>query len=213
MPFTKHNFVNIDQTYPDIFVRIYPFFNNTLLTILKYFKISKHKSELMSDLLHDYQQWKNLSSGLPCTKRLFDYQPLLGYFYLFGVISLIYLYLLVRTVFESQLVRNLWESACKELVELFFFSKVWYPGRLSLFYKTGSIFKYCVRSRTNGSQKNQPTLITTFFKEFHVTRQFTNKSPQLKQGKCHTVALPFTSNSILRQKKNYGNSSISPCKI
>jgi hypothetical protein len=27
-----------------------------------------------------------------------------------------------------------------------------------------------------------------------------------------TVALPFTLKSILRQKKNYGNSNISPCK-
>jgi hypothetical protein len=27
-----------------------------------------------------------------------------------------------------------------------------------------------------------------------------------------TVALPFTLTSILRQKKNYGNSNISPCK-
>jgi len=33
-----------------------------------------------------------------------------------------------------------------------------------------------------------------------------------KQGVCHTVALPFTLKSILRQKKNYGNSKISPCK-
>jgi hypothetical protein len=33
-----------------------------------------------------------------------------------------------------------------------------------------------------------------------------------KQGVCHTVALPFTLKSILRQKKNYGNSNISPCK-
>jgi hypothetical protein len=34
-----------------------------------------------------------------------------------------------------------------------------------------------------------------------------------KQGVCHTVALPFTEKkSILRQKKNYGNSNISPCK-
>jgi hypothetical protein len=31
-----------------------------------------------------------------------------------------------------------------------------------------------------------------------------------KQGVCHTVALPFTLKSILRQKKNYGNSNISP---
>ncbi len=30
---------------------------------------------------------------------------------------------------------------------------------------------------------------------------------------CHTVAfLPFTLKSILRQKKNYGNSNISPCQ-
>jgi hypothetical protein len=35
---------------------------------------------------------------------------------------------------------------------------------------------------------------------------------KLKQGVCHNVALPFTLKSILRQKKNYGNSNISPCK-
>jgi hypothetical protein len=35
---------------------------------------------------------------------------------------------------------------------------------------------------------------------------------QLKQGVCHTVALPFTFKSILRQKKNYENSNISPCE-
>jgi hypothetical protein len=28
----------------------------------------------------------------------------------------------------------------------------------------------------------------------------------------HIVALPFTLKSILRQKKNYRNSNISPCK-
>ncbi len=33
-----------------------------------------------------------------------------------------------------------------------------------------------------------------------------------KQGMCRTVALPFTFKRILRQKKNYGNSNISPCK-
>jgi hypothetical protein len=31
------------------------------------------------------------------------------------------------------------------------------------------------------------------------------------KGVCHVVALPFTFKSILRQKKNYGNSNISPC--
>jgi hypothetical protein len=35
----------------------------------------------------------------------------------------------------------------------------------------------------------------------------------VKQGwVCHTVALPFTLKCILRQKKNDGNSNISPCK-
>jgi hypothetical protein len=29
---------------------------------------------------------------------------------------------------------------------------------------------------------------------------------------CDTVAMPFTLKSILRQKKNYGNSNISPSK-
>jgi hypothetical protein len=35
---------------------------------------------------------------------------------------------------------------------------------------------------------------------------------QKKQGVCHTAALPFILKSILWQKKNYGNSNISPCK-
>jgi hypothetical protein len=35
-----------------------------------------------------------------------------------------------------------------------------------------------------------------------------------KNNECvsHTVALPFTLKSILRQKKDYGNSNIPPCK-
>ncbi len=35
---------------------------------------------------------------------------------------------------------------------------------------------------------------------------------KIKQGVHHTVALPFTLKLILRQKKNYGNSNISPWK-
>ncbi len=34
----------------------------------------------------------------------------------------------------------------------------------------------------------------------------------MEQGVYHTVALPFTLKCILRQKKNFGNSNISPCK-
>jgi hypothetical protein len=41
---------------------------------------------------------------------------------------------------------------------------------------------------------------------------FNRELSATKQGVCHTVALPFTLKSILRQKKNYGNSNISLCK-
>jgi hypothetical protein len=34
----------------------------------------------------------------------------------------------------------------------------------------------------------------------------------LGQRVCPTVALPFTLNRILRQKKKHGNSNIPPCK-
>jgi hypothetical protein len=44
--------------------------------------------------------------------------------------------------------------------------------------------------------------------EFRVTQM----KPQVKQGMCHTSALPFTLKSFLRQEKNYENSNISPCK-
>jgi hypothetical protein len=44
-------------------------------------------------------------------------------------------------------------------------------------------------------------------------RHFGYKQKFLKQGVCHTVALPSTLKSILlRQKKKSGNSNISPCK-
>jgi len=41
---------------------------------------------------------------------------------------------------------------------------------------------------------------------------FNRELSATKQGVCHTVALPFTLKSILRQKKNYRNSNISLCK-
>jgi hypothetical protein len=40
----------------------------------------------------------------------------------------------------------------------------------------------------------------------NVTTAETDAEMEKKQGVCHTVALPFTLKSILRQKKNYGNS-------
>jgi hypothetical protein len=38
-------------------------------------------------------------------------------------------------------------------------------------------------------------------------------SKPTKEGVCHTVALPLTLKSILRQKRKYENSNISSCKI
>jgi hypothetical protein len=38
------------------------------------------------------------------------------------------------------------------------------------------------------------------------------KISTLKQGVSHIVALPLTLKHISRQKNNYGNSNISPCK-
>jgi hypothetical protein len=42
--------------------------------------------------------------------------------------------------------------------------------------------------------------------------QYQKLQDNSRQGVCHTVALPFTLKFILRQKKNYENSNISPCK-
>jgi hypothetical protein len=42
--------------------------------------------------------------------------------------------------------------------------------------------------------------------------QKSNTQLALEQGVCHTLALPFTLKGILRQKKSYENSNISPCK-
>jgi hypothetical protein len=42
--------------------------------------------------------------------------------------------------------------------------------------------------------------------------KFTVEIHQNKQGVRHAVASSFTEQSTLRQKKNYGNSNISPCK-
>jgi hypothetical protein len=43
-------------------------------------------------------------------------------------------------------------------------------------------------------------------------KQKKRPTKQPKQGLCHNVTLPFTLKSILRQKKNYEISNISPCR-
>ncbi len=50
-------------------------------------------------------------------------------------------------------------------------------------------------------------------KTVHIKFWYVNTTHnQMQQEVCHTVALPLTLKGILRQKKDYGNSNISPCK-
>jgi hypothetical protein len=44
------------------------------------------------------------------------------------------------------------------------------------------------------------------------TQQISPANKQFEQGVCHIMPSLYTLKSILRQKKNYGNSNISPCK-
>jgi hypothetical protein len=44
------------------------------------------------------------------------------------------------------------------------------------------------------------------------TISFLPYSSKANKGVCHTLALPFTLKRMLMQKKNYGNSNISPYK-
>jgi hypothetical protein len=65
-----------------------------------------------------------------------------------------------------------------------------------------------------------PPPLPPFFSLLHfptlmVTKTFSINilsDPLIKQGVCHSLVLPLTLKSILRQKKNYGNSNISLCK-
>ncbi len=54
-----------------------------------------------------------------------------------------------------------------------------------------------------------PNLVKYTYKLFSLEQ---HHRIEKKQGVCHTMALPFTLKSILRQKKNYGDSNISSCK-
>ncbi len=70
----------------------------------------------------------------------------------------------------------------------------------------------------NGTKKCVSKLIKVFStvsKAYQKTSRFgmVKAWSQTKtRGVSHTMALPFTLKSILRQKKNYGNSNISPCQ-
>jgi hypothetical protein len=57
-------------------------------------------------------------------------------------------------------------------------------------------------SHPNSNNPINPSIQTALSKMFF----------HYKQVVCHNVALPFKLKGILRQKKNYENSNISPCK-
>ncbi len=56
--------------------------------------------------------------------------------------------------------------------------------------------------------------IPTTYPGLNIQRPKFQTLNMVQKGVCHTVALPFTLKSILRQKKNYGKKLkyISPCK-
>jgi hypothetical protein len=78
---------------------------------------------------------------------------------------------------------------------------------------------FCVSAQTqntpNASEKTKrliPHQICAMQIKFIPREREKRPTKQPKQGMCHNVALPFTLKKILRQKKNYGISNISPCK-
>jgi hypothetical protein len=64
------------------------------------------------------------------------------------------------------------------------------------------------------NQTHAPVFVESFPKTPRTQSEATqfggSHNYKTKQGVCHT--LPFTLKSILRKKKNYGNTNISPCK-
>jgi len=80
-------------------------------------------------------------------------------------------------------------------------------GVFEIFIFRNGIFKIlnCLKSSVKVTLVLCKTL-NTFIKLCEVSKIC------LKQGVCHTLALPFAFKSILREKKNYGNSNISPLK-
>jgi hypothetical protein len=89
---------------------------------------------------------------------------------------------------------------------------IWVSIKLSLdSFKTHA--KSLQKLEENLSSTN-PFLLLFWWVWIHWKKGITKIMQFLKanKGVCHTLALPFTFKSILRQKKNDGNSSISPCK-
>jgi hypothetical protein len=64
----------------------------------------------------------------------------------------------------------------------------------------------------HSQNKRPPPWMGTYFRNRPLGDVTIQNKKAYKQGVCHMVALPLTLKSILIQKKNYGNSNISPCK-
>jgi hypothetical protein len=102
-----------------------------------------------------------------------------------------------RTIFKDSHDSKIFKHVLIPYLWLMFCTK-WFAKRSS--WKVLLIFVEIV--------ENQTPHLWKFI--YHHNHWVTNTKTQ--QGVYHTVALPFTLNSILRQKKNYGDSNISPCK-
>ncbi len=73
-------------------------------------------------------------------------------------------------------------------------------------------YSKCVNTKAQLFQKVHVSKAAFIARQALTYPQSIIKPTLIKQGVCHTATLPFTFKSILRQKKNYGNSNISPCK-
>ncbi len=76
-----------------------------------------------------------------------------------------------------------------------------------LFFKFLEIILEEIPKKMQNNFKNSPN-----FQNHKIEKENPMTTSQCQQGVCHTVALPFTLKSILRQKKDYENSNISPCE-
>jgi len=104
-------------------------------------------------------------------------------------------------------------------LEFFFFISSWWS--FFSFFSHKNFVKCVFGLRTTHSTFGFPTENNQIwclfappgghFKIIEFTKKVGSVSKRIK-GVCHIVALPFTLKTILRQIKNYGNSSISPCK-
>jgi hypothetical protein len=130
---------------------------------------------------------------------------------------------------------RIWEKKIAQRIELGVVNRL-FAAKVELVFKSCSMYWAAPVHVLRYGQAVPPTWIQPFWdqgllnhlcaqtraapncKSDHKSQKWCCKSPKsgpiyhYQQAVCCTEALPFTLKSILRQKKNYGNLNISPCK-